>query len=184
MQFYRSFGAALLISLSLSGLEFASAQEERVGEIRGDTSRIERRMETLNLWELGFGGGNGDHMNLDHALYAFNLAHHWETNVNSEIRATGHLSSSWEGAFSSLSVGGAYLPLPTSVSPIIGGDFGYGYSAIRDRNDQSGFALGAFGGARLFRTARAQMSIEGYYRTILVSGARPQVYGITLGALF
>jgi hypothetical protein len=171
---------ALLALLS----SFAFAQD-RVGELRTeDTDRVQRRVETLNLWELGFGGGSGDNMNLDNGLYAFNVARHWEVNPNAEMRATGFLSSSFEGAYSSLSVGGAWLPLTTDISPIVGGDFGLGYAAIDQRGGQSGFALGAFGGARLFRTARAQMSIEGYYRTLLAPGSDARVYGMTLGALF
>ena len=66
---------------------------------------------------------------------------------------------------------------------MIGAEFGYGYTHVDGAPDPSGFVIGGFAGVRVFRTSSAQMSIEGFFQTILDEEG-PVIGGVRLGILF
>lgn len=178
-------GIVLSLSLIAFQIQAQDPRPARITEMReAELRKLRLRVEPLRLWEFSFGGAGSDNMNARTTLYSLSFSRHWETHPSAEIRASGHTSFSNDSSFSLLGIGAGWIPMVTDFSPILGAEFGYGYANIRDREDQSGFASGLFAGARLFRTAEAQMSIEAYYRAILAPGADAKAYGVSVGVLF
>lgn len=165
-------------------LSYAHAQ--KVGEITPeDQQRVKTRVEALRLTSISFGPAFGSDMNNDDVFYSLHLGSHWEVTTHAEIRlnADAALASKNEGTWLSGSVGGGWLIFTDDFSPVIGGEFGYGYAHIDDISDPAGFLVGAFLGVRMFRTSSAQMSIEYYFHSIL-DGVNPVMSGIRIGILF
>jgi hypothetical protein len=181
------FSVATATALLLTGPAAFAEDQPRVGNISNlQQQRLVERVEVLRLWSFAFGPAAATNMNDESLFYSFTLAHHWEVNPNAEIRANLHttLPTKWAASFSSFGIGGSWIPLTSDISPIIGGEIGYGYAVIPALPNESGFEAGVHGGFRFFRTAAAQMAIEAYAKTIFSSAARPVDYGATLSVLY
>jgi hypothetical protein len=183
------------VVMALGGASAMANSEEhraRVGELTNhEQMRIDQRVQSLNLWSIAFGPASDFNMNNNHLQYALTLGHHWEVNENAEIRVTAHTTLPSQGvanwaSYSSLGIGGSWLASTADVSPILGGEIGYGYASIPHLSDKSGISTGAHAGVRLFRTATAQMGIEAYAKTLLAAaGSTPPLdYGATLSVLY
>lgn len=162
------------------------SQTPRVGEIGSeDQERVRARVNTLDLTSVSFGPGWASDINNDDMFYVVHLGRNWEVNTNAEIRLSldGAFASKNEGNWLSGTIGAGWLPSVEDISPIVGAEFGYGYAHADDISDPSGFVLGAYAGVRFFRTATAQMSLEGYVQTILEDES-PMLSGIRIGILF
>ncbi|MBY0316422.1 MAG: hypothetical protein K2Q26_12920 [Bdellovibrionales bacterium] len=158
----------------------------RVGEISyEDQERVRTRVETLDLTSLSFGPGWASELNNENTFYSIQLARHWEVNPNAEIRLSGHaaIPSRQGGAWLSGMIGAGYLFSVEDVSPIAGLEFGYAYGNVRHGPDAKGFAVGAFAGVRIFRTAKAQLSLEGFVQSIM-DNSNPTMGGFRVGLLF
>lgn len=158
----------------------------RVGEIYpADQERVRTRVETLNLTSLAFGPSWGGDVNNSSMFYYFHAGYSWEPHVNAEIRLNldGAIAGEDEGLWISTSIGGAWLISTANFSPLIGAEAGFGYAHIDDAEDPAGFLLGGFAGIRFFRTATAQLSLEGFVQTIL-DEEKPVLGGVRLSVLF
>ncbi len=159
----------------------------RVGEIYGDDQRrVTSRVESLSFWSFDFGPGSGSNVGNNAMFYNVSAGRHWEVNTNAEIRATGaiNVASKDSGSLTTLALGGSWLTSTADISPIVGAEFGYGIATASGRDTMSGFAIGAHAGARFFRTAKTQLSLEGNIKTVLISDTKPVFYGLQLGILF
>lgn len=184
-----------LIQILMSfGLAISSAQEEvrepaqspRVGEISWeDQERVRTRVNTLDLTSVSFGPAWASDVNNDDLFYALHLGRNWEVSPNAEIRLSldGALASKNEGSWLSATVGAGYLFSVENISPIVGAEFGYGYAHADGRDDPNGFVIGGFLGMRFFRSATAQMSLEGFFQTIL-HDENAVLSGLRVGILF
>ncbi len=181
----------LLMSLCMS---FSFAQEEgrspsqapRVGEITPEEQeRVRTRVNTLDMTSVAFGPGWASDINNDNMFYVLHIGRNWEVSTNAEIRLNfdGAFASKNEGNWLSGTVGAGWLASVEDVSPVLGAEFGYGYAHADRMTDPSGFVLGGFAGVRFFRSATAQMSLEGYFQTFL-KNENPILTGIRLGILF
>lgn len=162
------------------------AQGPRVGEISAeDQERVRTRVNTLDMTSVSFGPAWASDVNNDDLFYALHLGRNWEVSTNAEIRLSldGALASKNEGNWLSATVGAGYLFSVEDISPVAGLEFGYGYAHADGLKDPSGFVLGGFLGARFFRTATAQMSLEGFFQTIL-HDENAMISGLRLGILF
>lgn len=173
---------------------FAVAQEDvrspsqtpRVGEIGPeDQERVRARVNTLDLTSVSFGPGWASDINNDDLFYALHVGRNWEVSTKAEIRLNfdGAWASKNEGTWLSGTVGAGWLVTVEDISPVLGAEFGYGYAHADGLPDPSGFVIGGFAGVRFFRTATAQMSLEGYFQTIL-ENENPVLTGIRVGILF
>lgn len=162
------------------------AQGPRVGEIsREEQERVRTRVNTLDLTSVSFGPAWASDVNNDNLFYALHLGRNWEVSTNAEIRLSldGAFASKNEGTWLSATVGAGYMFSVEDISPIAGAEFGYGYAHADGRTDPSGFVIGGFLGMRFFRTATAQMSLEGFFQTIL-HDENAMLSGVRLGVLF
>lgn len=178
---------AILMPLTTNAQAVENDSVERVGNISAkQEKRISTRTEVLGLWSFAFGPAAASKMNNNSLNYAFTLGRHWEVNENAEIRANLHttLPSSGFANYTSFGIGGSWLFTTYDISPIAGAELGYGYASIPRGPDKSGFSVGAHAGLRLFRTAKAQMGIEGYAKTLLINGEKPADYGMMLSLLY
>lgn len=161
-------------------------QTPRVGEISPyEQERVRTRVNTLDLTSVSFGPGWASDINNDDLFYVVHLGRNWEVNTNAEIRLNfdGAFASKNEGNWLSGTIGAGWIPSVEDISPVVGAEFGYGYAHADALSDPSGFVVGAFAGVRFFRTATAQMSLEGYFQTILEDES-PMLSGIRIGILF
>lgn len=175
------FLLSLLISSSL-----AQEAQPRVGQIGIDQQdQVTSRIQSLNLYTFSFGPAWGADMNNNSSFYSIHAGKHWEVATNAEIRLSIDTAMATEGKGNWLSgtLGSAWLVTTDNISPIIGAEFGFGYSHIQHATDPSGFVLGAFAGARFFRTSNAQLSIEAFLQSIL-DEKHPILSGLRIGILF
>lgn len=158
-----------------------------VGAIPPDqTKLLQNRKEAKRFSAAGFGpAGFG---NVDERVPAYDLyaGRFWEVNRHAAIKALGEVASDFDNAtLANLQLGANFYALPTDISPYVGAGMGLGYGTIP--GDRSfGFNLGASVGALLFRTANAQMNLEGSAQTMLsqLDGDMPTIYSARLGVLF
>lgn len=162
------------------------AQTPKVGNISyEDQERVRSRVQTLDLTSLAFGPSWGSDVNNSDLFYSLHVGRNWEVNPNAEVRASldGAIASTNEGLWLSGTVGAGWLMTTDDISPVLGAEFGYGYAHVDGLPDPAGFVLGGFAGVRLFRTATTQMSVEGFFQTIL-KYENPVMAGLRVGILF
>lgn len=151
-----------------------------------DTKVLQNRREAKRFSTAGFGPagfGNIDERTPAYDLYVGRL---WEVNKFAAIKALGEVASDFDRAtLGNISMGANLYASPTDFSPYIGGGLGLGYGTVPgDRN--FGFNVGAQIGALLFRTASAQMNLEGSAEMMVsqLGDSDPSVYSARLGVLF
>lgn len=178
---------SVLMSISMAQEEQRSpTQTPRVGEITPeDQERVRTRVNTLDLTSVAFGPAWASDINNDDLFYVLHIGRNWEVSTNAEIRLNfdGAFASKNEGNWLSGTIGAGWLASVEDISPVLGAEFGYGYAHADGLTDPSGFVFGGFAGVRFFRTATAQMSLEGYFQTIL-KNENPVLSGIRIGILF
>ncbi len=178
---------SLLIATSFSQEETRDpAQAPRVGEITAeDQERVRTRVNTLDMTSISFGPAWASDVNNDDLFYSIHLGRNWEVSTNAEIRLNldGALASKNEGNWLAATVGAGYMFSVEDISPVAGAEFGYGYAHADGLKDPSGFVLGGYLGVRFFRSATAQMSLEGFFQTIL-HDENAMLSGLRLGVLF
>ncbi|MBW8888110.1 MAG: hypothetical protein JF616_10180 [Fibrobacteres bacterium] len=151
-----------------------------------DTKVLQNRREAKRFSTAGFGPagfGNIDERTPAYDLYVGRL---WEVNKFAAIKALGEVASDFDRAtLGNVSMGANLYASPTDFSPYVGGGLGLAYGAIPgDRN--FGFNVGAQIGALLFRTANAQMNLEGSAEMMVsqLGNSDPSIYSARLGVLF
>lgn len=73
------------------------------------------------------------------------------------------------------------MPVRSSISPLIGAEFGGGFSS--GERSGGGFTVSGYGGIRLFRLSDAQLELLGSYTAVLAQNAAG-AFGVQLGILF
>lgn len=143
------------------------------------------RRQAATLTALSFGPAWGKDMNNNAAFYSFHAGRYWDVDPRAEVRlsADGALPSKDSGTWLSATLGAAFIFTEDNIAPIAGAEFGFGYANVPHANDPSGFLLGGFVGARLFRDSTTQMSVEGFFQTILDKN-NSTMTGLRLGVLF
>lgn len=167
------------------------AAVDTVGDIEpSDVKRLERRKEAKRFAMAGFGpaafGNSLMDDDDDRLSYDIYLGRAWEVNPRAAIKSlVGVTSDLDDNHLADLSLGANFYALPTDFSPYIGGDLGLGVGRA-DRENVFGFTAGASLGALLFRTANAQMNLEGGAEVMLseLDDEFPTVYSATIGVLF
>lgn len=175
-----------LILASLFSANIALSAEPEVGTIY-DTDRIWRREVARSYGLISFGPASFHKLGIHEAGQYLSYQHIWETTPYAAIRAGG------EGAFFSgadesasmlnASLGANFYFTPTSFSPYLGFDFGYGHAATSDSfaNDVHGWTGGLVAGLALFRTSSVQMHVTGRYSRVFVDNRRGQPSHASLG---
>jgi hypothetical protein len=162
----------------------------RVGEITPEEQRmVVTRVQSLQFWSLFFGVGGASNQSNPNMFYDVSIGHHWDVTTHAEIRVIGTTSipQSGNGNYTSFELGGSWFTSVEDLSPILGATIGYGLSTVNGGGGNSttgGVSVGAHAGVRLFRTATAQLAIEGFVKELLISSPQPVIYGIQLGVLF
>lgn len=141
--------------------------------------------QTGSLSSFSFGPSWTSDMNNDALFYAFHLGRNWQASQQAEIRLNldAAFASKDEGLWLTGTLGAGWVLSEDEIAPIVGGEFGFGYAHIDGAKDPAGFVLGGFAGLRLFRNANAQMSVEGFFQTLL-KNENPVLAGLRLGVLF
>lgn len=164
---------------------------DTVGDIEpSDVHRLERRREAKRFGMAGFGPAGFGNAAMDddddRMSYDVYLGRAWEVSPRSAIKTIAEVTSDFDdNHIADLSLGANFYALPTDFSPYIGGDLGLGAGRADDEN-VFGFTAGASLGALLFRTANAQMNLEGNAEVMLseLADEFPTVYSATIGVLF
>lgn len=167
------------------------AKKDTVGDIEpSDVNRLERRREAkrfgmAGFGPAGFGGGIMDDDD-DRMSYDVYLGRAWEVTSRAAIKSTAGITTDLDdNHLADLSLGANLYALPTDFSPYIGADLGLGGGRANGDNT-FGFTAGASVGALLFRTANAQLNLEGNAKMMLseLEDEYPSVYSATIGVLF
>ncbi len=162
------------------------AQTPKVGEISyEEQEKVRARVQTLDLTSLSFGPSWSSDMNNSDVFYSVHAGRTWEVNTHAEVRANldAAFASTNEGLWLSGTIGAGWLLTTDDFSPVLGAEFGYGYAHVDGFPDPSGFVLGGFAGVRFFRTSTTQMSLEGFFQTIM-RYENPVMAGLRFGILF
>lgn len=159
----------------------------RVGEIYNeDINRVVKRVEPLYLTSIGLGPAVVSKVGNDSMFYALSLAKHFEVNPWAEIRLSLGTAIAGEkgGSYSNMAVGASWFSTNEDISPLFGGEFGLGAFTAEGRDAGAGFHAGVHGGVRFFRTARAQLALELFAKTIFHKDEKPVLGGAMVTALF
>lgn len=164
---------------------------DTVGDIEpSDTKRLQRRREAKRFGMAGFGpAGFGSTVmddRDDRMSYDIYLGRAWEVSPRAAIKSIAEVTTDFDdNHIADLSLGANFYALPTDFSPYLGGDLGLGVGRA-DNENAFGFTAGAALGALLFRTANAQMNIEGGAEVMLseLADEFPTVYSATVGVMF
>jgi hypothetical protein len=167
------------------------ANVDTVGDIEpSDVKRLERRKEAKRFGMAGFGPATFGNSLMDdeddRISYDIYLGRAWEVNPRAAIKSQLGVTSDFDdNHIADLSLGANFYALPTDFSPYVGGDLGLGVGRA-DSENVFGFTAGASLGALLFRTANAQMNLEGGAEVMLseLDDEFPTVYSATIGVLF
>ena len=156
----------LIASLASSAMITAPAMASdlEVGNISDrDIDAVKRRVKSLNLWGYGIGPASSSGLNSDKMMYSVNITNHRDASLQGEIRwgARGAFAEDGKAGFSSLSLGGAYFFSKSSISPLIGGEFGFAGAYGDDVDPVAGFMVGGLLGVRFFRTSDTQLDLTG-----------------------
>lgn len=184
MKFLLSFCVSLLTAATAVGQE---ASRPRVGEIHDDeVHRVVKRVDTLNLTAVGLGPAVAARVGNDKLFYALQLARHFEVSPWAEIRLGlgTAIAGEGKGSYTHGSVGASWFATNEDIAPLLGGEFGLGAFTAGGRDAGAGFHAGVHGGVRFFRTARAQLGLELFAKTIFVKEDQPILTGAMVTALF
>ena len=182
-----------LSAATLQGSAYSSGgrrvAEVEVGKIKeSEVHQLSRRRESLNLWGLSFGPYSVRNMETDELVYAFALTNHREVSERAEIRFRlgAGISEKANAHSASMTIGGAFMPFTGDVTPVMGGEFGFGYAAGKKVDTAAGFAGAGILGLRFFRTSTTHMELTGRYETYAKSNdvGKPATYGVQLAILF
>ncbi len=164
------------------------ARHLRVGEIpEGETGKLVRRVKALRLTSIGIGPYGSSKAEGNPLNYGVSLYKHFEAGVNGEILLglMGAFSSTTTFLFGG--VGGSYLFSAEDISPVLGGEFGFGLAHYDDKSgnevNQGGFGAKVNAGVRFFRTSDAQMEVLATYGGLFTSQT-PSFYGLEIRVLF
>jgi hypothetical protein len=182
----RVLAAFLFLTFSCFSQSQAQGEAPRVGEITQEQQyQVRTRVESLDSTSFSFGPSWASDTNNENMYYSLHLGRNWEGSVNAEIRLSldGALASQGTGSWVAGTIGGAWLFSTNDISPVVGGEFGYGYTHIKNANDANGFVVGGFAGVRFLRTSTAQLSLEAFVQSIL-NQDNPILSGLRVGILF
>lgn len=162
--------------------------EPRVGEIEdSDITQIVRRQESLNLKAFGFGPYFSNNIGKGKIMYGASYGYHWEVSTTGEIVGEIVGAGNSEGSMINGGIGFNFIPLTTSVSPVVGAEFGMGYGTGKDEDGKKigigGFSLQGNLGLRMFRLATTQFEIMGTY-TATLSSPSPYIAGLQVRILY
>lgn len=154
-------------------------------EPKEETKHAITRHKATSFTAVSFGPAWGKDMNNNAAFYSFHAGRYWEVDPRAEVRlsADAALPTKDSGAWLAAALGAAFIFTEDNIAPLAGAEFGFGYANVPHANDPSGFLLGGFVGARLFRDSTTQMSVEGFFQTILDKN-NSTMTGLRLGVLF
>jgi hypothetical protein len=162
---------------------------DTVGAIKpSETRTLQRRHEAKTFTGAGLGPAGFGNVDETKPAYDVYLGQFWEVNPHAAIKAVGEVASDLNKAhIADLTLGANFYALPTEFSPYIGGGMGLAYDWTHGGN-AFGFNVGASLGALLFRTASAQMNLEGNAQMVMDqlsnSNDRPTIYSARLGVMF
>ena len=174
--------------LSFSTLA-ANASDLRVGEIGiGSVDKVARRQRALSLSGYSFGPARAFHRDGEN-LYQVAYTNHREATTQGEVRLRLGAAAAEDGEsyFMNGTVGGAYHFLRTSVSPLVGAEFGLGAAGGEDDGDVGGFVAAALAGVRFFRTSTTQLELLGRCDRLFQDNEQDKqatTCGLSLSALF
>lgn len=161
--------------------------DAKVGELYNeDVQRVVKRVEPLNLTSVGIGPVVAGNLGNDAVFYGLALGHHYEVSPWAEIRLSIATAQAPEGrgSYTNLGIGASWFSSIEDYSLIFGGEFGLGTVTGVGRDLTSGFQAGVHGGIRLFRTARAQLGVELFAKTVFTKEDKPIVGGAMISAYF
>jgi hypothetical protein len=176
----------LFLTFSWSSYAQAQGNSPRVGEITQEQQfQVRTRVESLNSTSFSFGPSWASDTNNENMYYSVHVGRNWEASVNGEIRLNldAALASQGTGSWLAGTIGGAWLFSTSDISPVVGGEFGYGYTHIKNGTDANGFVVGGFAGVRFLRTSTAQLSLEAFVQSIL-NQENPILSGLRFGIIF
>jgi hypothetical protein len=165
---------------------------DTVGAIKpSETMTLQRRHQAKDFTGAGLGPAAFGNIDERQPAYDVYLGHFWEVNPHAAIKTVGEVATDLNHAhIADLTLGANLYALPTEVSPYIGGGMGLAYERITGDNN-FGFNVGASIGALLFRTASAQMNLEGNAKLMLTqmgdnnnNNDMPTVYSARIGVMF
>ncbi len=140
----------------------------RVGEVpEEEVNVLDRRIKSKNFRIFGFGPTTATHLDTDKTGYYIVTGYAWEVIPKAAVRLKleGALFPDKVSAFSG-NIGANYYFSDASVSPYIGGDFGYGVFWSDSLGTASGFSVGAGLGLIFFRTSSVQMDLQARVLTV------------------
>ena len=151
---------------------------EEVGAI-WDTDKIQRRVEARDYSYFAFGPNTLNNVGVDSSGQSLVYGHIWETTPYAAIKLAAEGAFSFGDVDASIlagTLGANFYLTPSSVSPYVGFDFGYGAAASSDKNIDSvgGWAGGATVGVALFRTSSVQMHVQARYLQIFAKNDEGQ----------
>lgn len=163
---------------------------DTVGAIKpSETMTLQRRHQAKSFTGAGLGPAGFGNVDERKPAYDVYLGQFWEVNPHAAIKAVGEVASDLKNAHvADLTLGANLYALPTEVSPYIGGGMGLAWDRLPGDNNL-GFNIGGSIGALLFRTASAQMNLEGNIQQMLtqVNGTDhdlPTIYSARIGVMF
>ena len=160
----------------------------KVGQINeGETTKIEKRIKSLRLTSLGLGPYGSAQVDGHPMNYGFSYYKHFEAGVHGEILVGTTMAFSGHSSFGIFGVGGNYFFSDEELSPLVGGEFGYGFArydkTASESKSEAGFAGRIEGGLRIFRTSDAQLEFLASYTTVF-SSSTPGFYGLEVRILY
>jgi hypothetical protein len=167
-------------------LEAVATQDTVGGIAPSEIKTLQRRRQAKNFSAAGFGPAGFGNVDEDGPSYDIYLGRFWEVNSRAAIKALGEMASDFnENHFGSFNLGANFYAMPTDFSPYVGAGAGLAYGSQTGDNG-FGFDVGASIGALLFRTATAQMNLEGNAKMLMteLNDEAPTVYSARLGVLF
>jgi hypothetical protein len=162
--------------------------EPRVGDINdSEITQIKRRQESLNLTSFGFGPFWSNNLGKGEMMYGASYGYHWEVSTTGEIVAEVTGGTNDKGRMINGGIGFNFIPMTTSVSPLVGAQFGMGYGKGKDEDgvvlDRGGFSIQGNLGLRMFRLATTQLEVISTY-TALLSKPTPYIFGLQVRVLW
>ena len=151
-----------------------------------DTGTAVPKQRAAEYSAAGFGPATMTNISSRTLSYSFFLGRIWEVNPFAGIRAMADVTTDFRNsAVASLGLGLQVMPFPEEFSPYVAGEFGLGY-AREDGTNFFGFNAAGALGIMLFRSATAQMVLEGKAGFLFddLENGFPSIYTVRIGILF
>lgn len=152
--------------------ETQAAETASVRDVtKNEETQNTRRIQATRQWRLGFGPGWGQNLESKKAGTAFELGYVWGMEAAWDLYLNWTIysgrGSDDNSRYSAFALGANYFFTESKHAPFVTASFGYGGATVNDKDSSifdedsaSGWAVGAGGGIKFFRTSTVNVGLS------------------------